>query len=106
MSIHRYDAKVDLSQGGIVEGLEKAGIRVFPIGQPCDLLLQFWCNRHQNFCWQTLECKTPDSKGRRRKRHDQEKQDEFLEKTLTPVVMNFEEAWQILNTRHQLGATT
>ena len=86
-----------------MRALEAAHIRVFPIGRPCDLLVQFWCNRHGVYCWQTLECKSPDASGRPKKRNDQQKQQEFLALTNTPIVTSFDDAWQVLNTRHHLG---
>jgi len=96
--------KVDTSQKEIVRALEAAQVRVWIIGKPCDLLTQFWCNRHGVFCWQPLECKTAwTRKGRPKKRSDQEKQKEFLELTNTPIVTSFDEAWAVLNTRHHLG---
>jgi hypothetical protein len=101
--IYRRAARVDISQEGIVRALRDADIRVFPIGRPCDLLVQFWCHRHGVYCWQTLECKTAGGSGKPRKRNDQEEQDKFLALTNTPIVTSFDEAWQILNTRHHLG---
>ena len=96
--------KVDTSQNGIVKALEEAQVRVWIIGQPCDLLCQFYCARHGIWCWQTMECKTARGKaGRPRKRLDQEKQKEFIELTNTPIVTSFDEAWAVLNTRHYLG---
>ena len=74
MSMPRYAARVDGSQESIVRALEAAHIRVFPIGRPCDLLVQFWCNRHGVYCWQTLEWRKPRRhSGRPRKRNDPEK---------------------------------
>lgn len=103
MSVYRRAAKVDSSQQDIVASLEAAHVRVWVIRQPCDLLLQFWCNRHGVFCWQPLECKTATATGRTRSDKRQRAQIEFLAATNTPIVTSFDEAWQILNTRHHLG---
>jgi hypothetical protein len=101
MSIYRHAAKVDLTQRALVKDLRDAGIEVYSIRQPCDLLLRFWCIRHREFCWQTLEVKS-----RPKLRKDQSRQSEFLERTSTPVAMTFSQAWIQLNQRHQLGAIT
>ena len=103
MSLPRYAARTDTSQPEIIKALEQAKVRVWVIRLPCDLLCQFYCSRHGIWCWQTLECKTLDRRGRPRRRKDQHKQDEFLELTNTPVVTSFDEAWKILNVRHHLG---
>ena len=100
-TVHRPDQ----SQRALVKALRDAGIRVWLIGRPCDLLLRFWCNRHHEFCWQTLECKTPQKSGKPRVRHDQPDQQEFLSSTDTPVATTFEAAWTVLNARHRLGRT-
>lgn len=107
MSIHRYAAKTDTSQAPLVHALRDAGIQVWQIRQPCDLLLRFWCNRHQAFCWQTLEAKTPRGKKQPKPRFDgrQTHQKNFLEETQTPVAIDFESAWRELNKRHALGST-
>lgn len=38
MSINRYNAKTDKTQAAIIRGLEQAGVRVWIIKLPCDLL--------------------------------------------------------------------
>src|ERR1043166_3653008 len=58
----RRAAKVDTTQRDIVDGLIAAGAQVFIIGQPCDLLVRYYSNRHREWMWQTLECKTPYGK--------------------------------------------
>lgn len=105
MSIHRHAAKVDSSQGVLVKSLQDVGIRIWSIRKPCDLLLRFWCNRHQTFCWQTLEVKTAQGKidPKPRRRSDQSKQEEFLRETDTPIATDFDSAWRELNKRHTLG---
>lgn len=105
MSIYRRAAKVDGTQAAIVRGLEAAHVKCWSIRQPCDLLCQFWCARHGIYCWQTLECKplTGKRNPKARIRTDQPEQNEFLIDTNTPVVTSFDEAWHILNIRHQIG---
>lgn len=106
MSINRWAAKTDTVQPDLVKKLRAAAIQVWVIKQPCDLLLRFWCNRHHDFCWQTLEAKTPTGKRRLtvRQRASQEKQNRFLEDTLTPIAIDFDSAWRELNKRHALDA--
>ncbi len=106
MSIHRYAAKVDKTQATLVRALESAGIQVWPIRQPCDLLLRFWCKRHQSYCWQTLEVKTNVGKKdpKPRVRREQEEQNTFLRETDTPIAVDFDTAWRELNLRHTLGS--
>ena len=105
MSLYRRAAKVDISQTPLVKSLRTAGIHVWTIRYPCDLLLRFWCNRHQAFCWQTLEAKTAYGKKAPKPRVDarQTTQQAFLADTDTPVVTDFDSAWRELNKRHTLG---
>lgn len=105
MSLYRRAAKVDATQNAIVRSLRDHGIKVWSIRQPCDLLLRFWCNRHQSFCWQTLEVKTPTGKQRLtvRKRADQKRQQEFIDSTQTPVAISLEDAIRKINALHRLG---
>jgi hypothetical protein len=56
MSLNRYAAKVDSTQPAIVKALRKAGVKVWVIGQPCDLLT-FWAG-----LWLPLEVKSPKGK--------------------------------------------
>jgi len=93
MSIYRTAAKSDSVCTEIVEGLRKAGVIVFHIRRPCDLL----CYVIQQVRWQTLEVKTAFGKsGKPRKRYDQKEQDEFLALTKTPVVTSLEGALSAL----------
>lgn len=104
MSIYRQAAKVDKTQRSICMELRSVGIEVWVIKQPCDTLLRFWCNRHRDFCWQTLEIKTPNRKdGTVRPRADQQAQTNFLISTDTPVATSFQDAIRKLNQRHALG---
>lgn len=105
MSLYRQAAKVDASQDVLVKSLRDAGIEVWSIRTPCDLLLRFWCSRHQTYCWQTLEAKTPYGKKSPRPRFDsrQKTQALFLLNTNTPVATDFDSAWRELNKRHALG---
>jgi len=98
-----YAHRNDLSQRPLVSALRQAGIRVWKIGRPCDLLLYFWCNRHHDFCWQTLEVKTAQPNGRRKIRYDQAQQTEFILSTRTPIAVDFPSAWTALNALHRLG---
>ena len=79
----RYAKKVDATQSAIVDALRKAGVQVWIIGQPVDLLYR-WQGK-----WGLLECKPV-----KRNRNDQEKQDRFLASTGTPKVRTAESALQ------------
>lgn len=94
-----YARKHDGTQGDIVAGLRQAGLKVFIIEEPCDLLVRFWCKRHQNHCWQTIECKPLVGKlaPKARRRTDQPDQNAFLAETETPVVTSAEEALLVLS---------
>lgn len=96
MSIHRWNAKTDSPQAAIVHGLIQAGVRVWVIKQPCDLLCYCWSNPRQAFIWQPLEVKTPKKSGKVRKRSDQRAQNDFLAETRTPVVTCLEDALSAL----------
>ena len=78
----RYAKKVDATQGEIFDALRKAGVQVWIIGKPCDLLT-YYRGR-----WLPLECKPADTtkKGTKRLRTDQERQTEFLTAYAVPVV--------------------
>jgi hypothetical protein len=86
--------KTDSTQAEIKSGLEKAGVRVWIIEEPCDLLTYFFCRKHDKFCWQTLEAKplTGKKAPKARIRSDQPEQNQFLADTHTPVVTNAIEA--------------
>lgn len=90
--------KRDDSQPGIVEALEKARVKVWIIGQPCDLLCYYWSKEVGRFLWQTLECKTPygvkDPKAVVDPR--QVKQIKFLQDTGTPIVLTPDQALRAL----------
>jgi len=105
VTIYRTAAKVDECQKPLVKALRDAGVLVWPIRKPCDLLLRFWCNRHRDFCWQTLEVKTAYGKKSPKPRLDsrQKEQQTFLEATDTPIATDFDSAWRELNKRHALG---
>lgn len=105
MTIYRTAAKVDSCQEPLVKALRTAGIAVWNIRQPCDLLLRFWCARHRDYCWQTLEVKTAYGKKSPKPRLDsrQKAQIAFLEDTDTPIATDFDSAWRELNKRHALG---
>lgn len=81
MSYARRMTRPDATQQEIVEGLRKAGVQVWIIGQPCDLLTYY------RGVWRPLECKP--LKGIR---HDQQVQDSFLAATGVQRVRNASEA--------------
>lgn len=78
----RYAAKRDLVENEIVDALEQAGVHVWRLHTPCDLL----CHRLGRTY--TLEVKTPGARKDKR----QEAQAEFLRVTGTPIVRTPEEA--------------
>lgn len=84
--------RVDQTQRAIANGLRSLGIKVWEIEEPCDLLVYYWSNQRQRFCFQTLECKTPTKTGKQGKRKDQAKQEQFLADTGTPVVLSLDAA--------------
>lgn len=85
----------DATQSDIVNSLRQAGIWVWVIGQPCDLLTYF------RGCWLPLEAKPI----KKRRRKDQEKQDEFLKATNCPVVRSFQEAYtEVLAHAYRTGS--
>lgn len=83
MSLARFAKKTDSTQKAIVAALRKAGIIVWIISKPCDLLTYYPAYRR----WRPLECKP--EKG---KRSDQPEQDAFLALTGVPVVRTPTEA--------------
>jgi hypothetical protein len=85
VSLHRYAKKRDAAEPAIVDALEAAGIHVYPIDEPCDLLC--WSPRWGAGVFKTLEVKTPrGKKGSIRTDKRQEAQINFLSTTGTPVV--------------------
>jgi len=106
MSIYRRAANVDKGQYEVMKALRAAGVEVWAIRQPCDLLTRFWCNRHQEHCWMPLEVKTLYGVKNPKPRTDyrQVRQHEFLLRTHTPVVTDFDSAWRELNKRHALAS--
>lgn len=86
MSFIRRAKKVDASQGPIVAGLRAAGITVWIIGQPCDLLTYYPPMKR----WRPLECKPEDPKNRNRK--DQGTQATFIRTYAVPIVRTVQEA--------------
>lgn len=86
MSIYRRARKVDSSQTAIVAALRQAGVDVFIIGQPVDLLT------HYRGVWRPIEVKPAAEPGIRvgrlaiRRRTDQERQSEFIRTFAIPVV--------------------
>jgi hypothetical protein len=88
VSIYRRAKKVDASQGPIIAALRCAGIAVWVIGQPCDLLTYYPPLKR----WRPLECKPEDPHNRNRR--DQAPQKEFLATYAVPVVRTALEAIQ------------
>jgi hypothetical protein len=82
MSHNRKMTRPDATQQNIVKQLRAAGVLVWIIGWPCDLLTYYRSR------WQTLECKPVKNRIRR----DQASQDEFLAQTRTPIVRTPDEA--------------
>jgi hypothetical protein len=85
-----YARKTDSVQAEIVVGLRRCGLQVFVIGRPVDLLVGV------GKYWRLLEVKTPQKNGRKRPRKDQQRQDEFIRVTNTPVVTSLEQALRAL----------
>lgn len=77
--LHRSDS----SQKPIVEALRKAGVAVWAIGRPCDLLT-YYRGR-----WLPLECKP---EGHKKGRKDQAEQEWFLLSYNVPKVTTPEQA--------------
>jgi hypothetical protein len=88
MSFYRRAKKVDASQGPIVAALRAAGISVWIIGTPCDLLTYNPATQR----WKPLECKPTDPHNRHRR--DQGRQKEFVSTYAIPLVRTAEEALQ------------
>jgi hypothetical protein len=86
MAFARYARKVDATQGQIVAALRKAGISVWIIGEPCDLLTY----NPRTQLWKPLEVKPTDLHNAHRK--DQGRQDEFVATYAIPIVRTFQEA--------------
>lgn len=84
MSYARRMTRPDSTQNEIVSALRKAGITVWVIGQPCDLLT-YWPVMKR---WRPIECKPL----KERVRYDQDEQKEFLTTFAVPVVRTAEEA--------------
>lgn len=80
----------DIAEPDIIKALVKAGFTVWD-RLPVDLLT--W---RTDKGFKLLEVKTPDGKGRRRKRADQQAQDAFIEMTGTKVVLDPEQALRAL----------
>jgi Holliday junction resolvase len=80
-----YARRKDASQDAIVNALRKAGVKVWIIGRPCDLLTLYRGK------WLPLECKTAKG-GKLRLRKDQAEQAAFCEETGVPYVTNDVEA--------------
>jgi len=94
MSWNRYAKKPDTTQADIVKGLRDAGIQVWIIGKPCDLLCYYWSNRLREYRWQPLEAKTPHGKRDPKAVVDprQKEQIEFIQRTGTPIVLTAQQA--------------
>lgn len=94
MTLHRWAAKTDTAQAQIVRGLEKLGVQVWVIKQPCDLLCRYYDNALHRWLWQPLEVKTPvgTRNPKARRRRSQVAQNAFLDSSGTPVVTSLREA--------------
>jgi hypothetical protein len=91
---NRRIRQTDANQADVIAGLEKAGVKVYVIGEPCDLLCRFWCGKHNRVCWEPLEVKPLVGKKapKPRKRTDQPDQNQFLADTGVKVVTSATEA--------------
>ena len=87
MSYGRRMTRPDSTQKLIVDALRQAGVLVYVIGQPADLLCFY------RGTWTVLECKPEDYKG---PRADQQEQTDFLAATGTPVVRTIFEAFEAM----------
>lgn len=94
MSFYRRAKKVDSSQGPIVAALRSAGIAVWVIGTPVDLLTYYPPLKR----WRPLEVKPAPEPGilvktrAVRIRKDQERQAAFIATYAVPVVRTVQEA--------------
>jgi hypothetical protein len=86
MSYGRKMTRPDATQGAVVEGLRKAGISVWILGEPCDLLTYYPPLKR----WRPIEVKPEDTHNRNRR--DQETQKEFLATYAVPIVRTAQEA--------------
>lgn len=90
MANHRKD----LSEPEIVKDLAKTGYRTWD-KLPDDRLV--WHPKFGRNWFRLLSIKTPDAKGKIRKRADQAEQDQFCELTGTPRVTTTEQALAALD---------
>lgn len=86
MSLNRYAAKTDASQGEIVMALRQAGVDVWVIGWPVDLLL------HHRNRFSVMECKAVGARPRK----SQTQQQDFCRQFGVPIVHTAEEALLVL----------
>src|SRR5271163_1885253 len=96
MSFNRRMTRPDASQAEVVRTLRKAGITVWIIGEPCDLLTY----NPSTKLWKPLEVKPLDLKNKNRK--DQEDQREFIKTYAVPIVRTGLEAIAALTLRKEL----
>ena len=96
MSFHRRMTRPDSAQGPIVSALRSAGISVWIIGEPCDLLTYYAPLKR----WRPLEVKPAPEPGVKvktraiRHRNDQEGQKAFVTTYAVPIVRTPQEALQ------------
>lgn len=102
MSIYRRAAKSDTSRATIVKALRAAHVEVFDIRRPVDVLCRYWHPKFSPFIgeklWKVIELKTAYGKKnpKARVRNDQKEQNEFIERTNTPVATTSAEAFAAL----------
>jgi hypothetical protein len=94
MSFTRRHSRPDAAQEPIVEALREAGVEVWIIGKPCDLLT-LYAGR-----WLPLEVKSDTSSARNRK--DQEAQKAFLASTGVPIVSTPHDALTVIQKSNAL----
>lgn len=95
MSFTRRHSRPDSAQEPIVEALREAGVKVWVIGKPCDLLTLYEGR------WLPLEVKSDTSSARNRK--DQDKQRAFLAETGVSIVTTPTEALASLRRNNPAG---
>ena len=87
----RWANKIDATQAAIVKALREAGVQVWVIQRPVDLLT------YHRGKWLPIECKTPKRKdGKWTPRTDQQAQTELIDRTAIPCVLSPTDALKAL----------
>lgn len=93
MTINRFAARRDANEPEIVAALERCGVQVWRLNEPCDLLTLFRGR------WLPMEIKTRTGRTQRA----QERQAEFLASSGCPVVRSPQEAIEAVITAAKFG---